>query len=54
MPLISHTPASEVAFENGNRKFLIRKIIDFSDKKSLIFDFDLAKKMAFFAHLEYI
>ena len=32
--------ASEWAFENGNRKFLIDKIIDFSDKlkRRLIFD----------------
>ena len=41
MALISHIQASELAFENGNRKFLISKILDFSDqkkKKSLIFD----------------
>ena len=37
MVLISHIPASELAFENGNRKFLI-EMVDFSDKKSLIFD----------------
>ena len=48
MVVISHIPASELAFENGNRKFLISKILDFSilvithqiklEKKRLIFD----------------
>ena len=41
MVLKSHTQASELAFENGNRKFLISEILDFPDKKekkSLIFD----------------
>ena len=33
MVLISHIPASELAFENGNRKILISEILDFSDKK---------------------
>ena len=31
MALISHIMASELAFENGNRKFLISKILDFPD-----------------------
>ena len=43
MAVISHIPASELAFENGNRKFLIGEILDFPDrkkrkKKRLIFD----------------
>ena len=39
MALISHIPVSELAFENGNHRFLISEIIDFSDKKKrLIFD----------------
>ena len=38
MVVISHIPASELAFENGNRKFLISEIHDFPDKKSLIFN----------------
>ena len=38
MALISHIQASELAFENGNRKFLISEILDFSYKKRLIFD----------------
>ena len=43
MALISHIQASELAFENGNRKFLISEILNFSDKKNkqkkrLIFD----------------
>ena len=39
MVLISHIMASELAFENGNRKFLISEILDFPDKKkNLIFD----------------
>ena len=42
MALISHIQASELAFENGNHKFLISEIIDISDKKNvkkgLIFD----------------
>ena len=38
MAFISYILASELAFENGNRKFLISEIIDFSDKKHLIFD----------------
>ena len=38
MALISHIPASELAFENGNRKLIIGKIIVFSNKKRLIFD----------------
>ena len=33
MKLTSHIPASELAFENGNHKFLISEIIDFLDKK---------------------
>ena len=38
MALISHIQASELAFENGNRKFLISEILDFPDKKKrLIF-----------------
>ena len=35
MALISHTPASELTFENGNCKFLVSEIIDFSDKKNV-------------------
>ena len=41
MAVISHIPASESAFENGNRTFLISEIINFPDKKKkkrLIFD----------------
>ena len=40
MAVISHIPASELAFENGNHKFLISEILDFPDKekKRLIFD----------------
>ena len=39
MALISHIQASELAFENGNRKFLISKSLDFPDKKKrLILD----------------
>ena len=40
MALIFHIQASELAFENGNRKFLISEILDFPDKrkKRLIFD----------------
>ena len=43
MALIAHIQASELAFENGNRKFLISEILDFPDKKKykkkrLIFD----------------
>ena len=42
MEVISHIPASESAFENGNRTFLISEIINFPDKKNkkkrLIFD----------------
>ena len=39
MMSLSHIPASELAFENGNRKFLLSEIIDISDKKKpLIFD----------------
>ena len=37
MALISHTMASELAFDNGNRKFIISEIPDFPDKKK--FDF---------------
>ena len=41
MAVISDIPASESAFENGNRTFLISEIINFPDKKkqkkSLIF-----------------
>ena len=33
MAVISHIPASESAFENGNRTFLISEILDFPDKK---------------------
>ena len=43
MAIISHIPASESAYENGNRTFLISEIINFPDKKKptkkrLIFD----------------
>ena len=42
MAVISHIPASESAFENGNRTFLISEIINFPEKKTkkkrLIFD----------------
>ena len=33
MASLSHIQASELAFENGNRKFLLSKIIDISDIK---------------------
>ena len=42
MAVISHIPASESAFENGNRTFLISEIINFPDKKNKqkeMFDF---------------
>ena len=39
----THISASELAFENGNRKFLISEILNISDKKHLIFDGVLAK-----------
>ena len=43
MAVLSHIQASELAFENGNHKFLISKILSFPDKKKtkkkrLIFD----------------
>ena len=40
MAVISHIPASESAFQNGNHTFLISEIINFPDKKKqrLIFD----------------
>ena len=38
MASLSHIPASELAFENGNRKFLLSEIINISDKKTVIFD----------------
>ena len=54
MALISHIPASELVFENGNRKFFICKIIDFSEKKSLIFDGAFSQVDGIFWHFEYI
>ena len=52
MALISNIQASELAFENGNRKFLISEILDFSDKKTnkknvRFLTAFLAKNMAF-------
>ena len=40
MAVISHIPASESVFENGNRTFLISEIIIFPDKKELKKKFD--------------
>ena len=40
MAVISHIPASESAFENGNRTFLISEIINFPDKKKVKKKFD--------------
>ena len=59
MIIISHIPASEFAFENGNRKFLISKIINFPDKKKtkkkhLIFDGVFSQVDGIFWHFEYI
>ena len=57
MVLISHIPASVLAFENGNRKFLISEIINFSDKKKtkkrLIFDVVFSQVDGIFWHFEY-
>ena len=41
MALISHIPASELAFEIDNHKFLISEIIDFLDKKKHLAFFDI-------------
>ena len=55
MALISHIQASELAFENGNRKFLISEILDFPDKKKrLIFDGVFSQVDGIFWHFEYI
>ena len=57
MAVLSYIPASESAFENGNRKFLISKIINFSDrtkrKKGLIFDVIFSKVDGIFWPFEY-
>ena len=37
MAVISHIPALELAFENGNRKFLISEILNFSAKNKTFF-----------------
>ena len=54
MSVISHIPASESAFENGNRTFLISKIINFPDKKKerLIFDGVFSQVDGIFWHFE--
>ena len=58
MAVISHIPASESAFENGNRTFLISEIINFPDKKNkkkrLIFDGVFSQVDGIFWHFEYI
>ena len=59
MTVISHIPASESAFENGNRTFLISEIINFPDKKQtkikrLIFDGVFSQVDDIFWHFEYI
>ena len=57
MAVISHIPASESTFENGNRKFLISEILDFPDKKKikrLIFDGVFSQVDGIFWHFEYI
>ena len=59
MAVISHIPASESAFENGNRTFLISEIINFPDKKKnkkkrLIFDDIFSQVDGIFWHFEYI
>ena len=55
MAVISHIPASESAFENGNRTFLISEIINFPDKKKrLIFDGVFSQVDGIFWHFEYI
>ena len=57
MAVISHIPASESAFENGNRTFLISEIINFPDKKTnkkrLFFDGDFSQVDGIFWHFEY-
>ena len=53
MVLISHIQASELAFENGNRKFLISKILDFLGK-NLIFDDIFSQEDGIFWHFEYL
>ena len=56
MSLISHIQASELTFENGNRKFLISEILDFPNnkKKCLIFDGVFSQVDGIFGHFEYI
>ena len=55
MALISQIPASELAFKNGNHKFLFIEIIDFSDKnKRFIFDGVFSQVDGIFWHFEYI
>ena len=57
MAVISHIPASESAFENGNHTFLISEIINFPDKKKnkkkrLIFDGVFSQVDGIFWHFE--
>ena len=54
MAVISHIPASESAFENGNRTFLISENINFPEKKRLIFDGGFSQVGGIFWHFEYI
>ena len=58
MSVISHILASESAFENGNRTFLLSEIINFPDKKKtkkpLIFDGVFSQVDGIFWHFEYI
>ena len=51
MALIYHIQASELAYENGNLKFLISEIINFSDKKNkkkLLISDGVFSQVAFF------
>ena len=56
MAVIYFIPASELAFDKGNRKFHISKIINLSDKdkKRLIFDGVFSQVVGIFWHFEYI
>ena len=56
MAVISHIPASESAFENGIRTFLISKIINFPDERKKKFDFYgiFSQVDGIFWHFQYI
>ena len=59
MAVISLIPASKLAFENGNHKFLISEILDFPDKKKtkqkrLIFEGVFSQEGGIFLHFEYM